>query len=212
MAQQPSSFAVLVRGMVMLSSLIIFPYLALTGHSLPEGLQRLIPSEVKSLGNRWLPQTDAPAEGASEIEAESAPAFGFAPKLESHVVSIPANAPLAEHALPSIDEPISSMNEASNVIPASVYTKPMPEPHGPNPTDLTENQDLGQIETQLKSLGAVAYHLEEWGSGDNMYRFVCELAVNDQQNCRRHFEAIESSPLLAMQSVLASVEGRTMAR
>ena len=207
MAQQQSSFLVMIRGLVMLSALIIFPYLALTGHSIPDGLKRFIPSEVKSLVLRLLPQEGSLTD--DEVMAEPAPEFNLRPKMTPMVVAIPEGENPSAVKMPSVLDASTDLAFADQ---SSVYSQKVDASVPSVVAGSAESADQERIEDRLKALGAVAYHLEEWGAGDELYRFVCEVAVDDQQTCRRHFEAIEATPMLAMQKVLLGVEGRLASR
>jgi len=58
---------------------------------------------------------------------------------------------------------------------------------------------------QLQHLGAVHYALQEWGSGDGVYRFHCRVAVSGDPSCQRHFSAIDADAGRAVRSVIDRV-------
>ena len=62
------------------------------------------------------------------------------------------------------------------------------------------------IQERLRDLGAVYFRLESWGSGQEQFRFQCEMAVAGTPGLTRHFEAVNRDPLLAMNKVLAEAE------
>jgi hypothetical protein len=64
---------------------------------------------------------------------------------------------------------------------------------------------LAAIGRQLQSLGAIEYSLERWGE-PALYRFRCDVAIGDNPDFHRHFEATEASPYVAMSQVLAEVK------
>ncbi|NLS95090.1 MAG: hypothetical protein GXX96_23285 [Planctomycetaceae bacterium] len=86
----------------------------------------------------------------------------------------------------------------------------------PNPAlSAPTNQTIGRpdtldqfrfIEKRLRDLGADYYLLENWGNQGECYRFHCRIAVANNSNFTKHFEATDSQPLAAMTRVLADVE------
>ena len=58
---------------------------------------------------------------------------------------------------------------------------------------------------RLRELGASHYVLESWGNDNSQYRFACEMSVG-VSGMNRRFEAHESDPWRAMDSVLRQVE------
>ena len=63
------------------------------------------------------------------------------------------------------------------------------------------------IQQRLRGLGATYYRLESWGSQQPLFRFQCEMALDESPHLTRHFEATDGDPLRAMSKVLAEVEG-----
>ena len=62
------------------------------------------------------------------------------------------------------------------------------------------------IQQRLRDLGANYYLLENWGNQGECYRFHCRIAVANNPNFAKHFEATDEQPLGAMTQVLADVE------
>jgi hypothetical protein len=62
------------------------------------------------------------------------------------------------------------------------------------------------IQHRLRDLGATYYLLETWGRQGELYRFHCKMAIAGNPNYTQHFEATDSDPSRAMQSVLRQVE------
>jgi hypothetical protein len=60
-------------------------------------------------------------------------------------------------------------------------------------------------ETRLRELGASRYTLEAWGQDNSQYRFACDMSVPGS-SMQRHFEAYETDPWRAMDSVVQQVE------
>jgi hypothetical protein len=66
--------------------------------------------------------------------------------------------------------------------------------------------DIDDIPKRLQQLGATYYVLESWGNDQLLYRFYCKMAVMENSNFTHCFEATDSDPRQAMQSVLRQVE------
>ncbi len=62
------------------------------------------------------------------------------------------------------------------------------------------------MERKLREYGAVYYLLETWGTEGELYRFHCRMAITNNPNYTRHFEATDRDALKAMSQVLARVE------
>jgi len=67
-------------------------------------------------------------------------------------------------------------------------------------------QEFSQIQSRLRSLGATYYALETWGTNGQLFRFQCRMAAGHDPGYTRQFEATDTDPLLAMQTVLSEVE------
>ena len=62
------------------------------------------------------------------------------------------------------------------------------------------------MERKLREYGAIYYLLETWGNEGELYRFHCRMALANNPNYTRHFEATDRDALKAMAQVLARVE------
>jgi hypothetical protein len=62
------------------------------------------------------------------------------------------------------------------------------------------------MERKLREYGATYYLLETWGSAGELYRFHCKMAIGNNPNYTRHFEATDHDALRAMAQVLEKVE------
>jgi hypothetical protein len=62
------------------------------------------------------------------------------------------------------------------------------------------------MERKLREYGATYYLLETWGNEGELYRFHCKMAVGNNPNYTRHFEATDRDALQAMSQVLKRVE------
>jgi hypothetical protein len=62
------------------------------------------------------------------------------------------------------------------------------------------------MERKLREYGATYYLLETWGNQREMFRFHCKMAVGNDPNYTRHFEAIDHDALRAMNQVVNRVE------
>jgi hypothetical protein len=71
----------------------------------------------------------------------------------------------------------------------------------------TEQPDrFSEMERKLREYGATYYLLETWGNDGQLFRFHCRMAVGDNPNYTRHFEATDRDALAAMAQVLERVE------
>jgi len=48
--------------------------------------------------------------------------------------------------------------------------------------------------------------LETWGVTGELYRFSCNVALSDQGQATRHFEATDTSPAKVIEAVVKQVE------
>ena len=62
------------------------------------------------------------------------------------------------------------------------------------------------MERKLRQHGATYYLLETWGNEGEQYRFHCRMAIGNNANYTRHFEATDRDALKAMSQVLERVE------
>lgn len=62
------------------------------------------------------------------------------------------------------------------------------------------------MERKLREYGATYYLLETWGNEGELYRFHCKMAIGNNPNYTRHFEATDRDALRAMAQVLEKVE------
>ena len=65
--------------------------------------------------------------------------------------------------------------------------------------------DLATRAAGLRQLGASYYALEEWGVDSALYRFHCKMAMREDANICRHFEAVDASASVAVDRVLNQV-------
>ncbi len=107
------------------------------------------------------------------------------------------------------------------VVPAG-YVAPLGGPSPPReaansptshrPTSDRPTDRFSEIGQRLRRLGATYVLLETLGNDMQTYRFLCMMALGGDPSCTRLFEATSSSPLQAMDRVLAEVEAWKAAR
>ena len=175
---EESAIVVFGRAVIMLTSLLAIPLLALSGQPLPNGVWRLLPKPAQSVLAEWFPPAKNPGHAMAANVAPGFPAKTSAAAMPS--AYMPAATPV-----PIVPTAAIQVNDAK-IGP------------GGGSTD----------EEKLKSLGAVAYHLEKWGVDGELFRFVCEVAIDNDPRCRRHFEAVAPTAEGARADVLAQVEHR----
>ncbi len=146
---------------------------------------------------------DAPSPGAvAPLPMESPPPFAEA-------------APLDEAAR-SVVQASATSGDADDRVRLAAGTGPAEPPDvlaagatdGVPASDASNQSDtvLAAIGRQLRNLGATEYALERWDGQAPLYRFTCEVAIADNADFHRHFEATESSPYVAMSQVLSQVK------
>jgi hypothetical protein len=72
-------------------------------------------------------------------------------------------------------------------------------------TAVRTEEKFRTAETRLRELGASRYTLEAWGQDNSQYRFACDMSVPGS-SMQRHFEAYETDPWRAMDSVVRQIE------
>ncbi|MEX0677804.1 MAG: hypothetical protein WD063_12055 [Pirellulales bacterium] len=81
-----------------------------------------------------------------------------------------------------------------------------PPPAAPRASGLEQPERFTDMERKLREYGATYYLLETWGNDGQLYRFHCRMAVGNNPNLTRHFEATDRNALEAMSQVLERVE------
>jgi hypothetical protein len=71
---------------------------------------------------------------------------------------------------------------------------------------LEQPERFTAMERKLREHGATYYLLETWGNEGELYRFHCKMAIGNNPNYTRHFEATDRDALRAMAQVLERVE------
>ncbi len=74
------------------------------------------------------------------------------------------------------------------------------------PRPLEQPDRFTVMERKLREYGATYYLLETWGNDGELYRFHCKMAVGNNPNYTRHFEATDRDALRAIAQVLERVE------
>jgi hypothetical protein len=127
----------------------------------------------------------------------------------------PGGAPAAySSAERSPEAPQESPYHRGSAGPAAGAQEP-PHAAGPDsapPADrvacpLEPPERFTEMERKLREYGATYYLLETWGKDGELYRFHCRMAVGNNPNYTRHFEASNRDALKAMSEVLQRVEG-----
>jgi hypothetical protein len=83
--------------------------------------------------------------------------------------------------------------------PAAMAASPAQQP-------LEQPERFTAMERRLREIGATYYLLETWGNEGELYRFHCKMAIGNNPNYTRHFEATDRDALKAMAQVLERVE------
>lgn len=90
--------------------------------------------------------------------------------------------------------------------PAAPAGDPAAMAAGRAPQPLEQPERFTAMERRLRENGATYYLLETWGNEGELYRFHCKMAIGNNPNYTRHFEATDRDALKAMAQVLERVE------
>jgi hypothetical protein len=173
-----SSVAAAGRALIMLACVVGIPALALSSTSWPEVMRKLEDLHWRALLGRVVAfASDAGAPAPAAGRDSATPVQAATPN------RLCQEAPLGA------------------VVPAG-YQEPTVARPGPASAD----RSFESVEQRLRQLGATYYLLESWGSGRQLYRFFCKMAVGGSAEYTRCFEATEADPLQAMTGVLRQVE------
>jgi hypothetical protein len=186
-----------------------------------DGFSQVKPGEnVQSaqVDGRWeAPRWGTPAEGvipagATMVAGGGNQSAGFVgPSQPSR--SAPQASPIERAAVdeaprqPRVENP-AGLEQAGPPAPLSQAAhEPSGNPTGQTPSGPVDQPDrFTAMERKLREHGAVYYLLETWGTDGELYRFHCRMAIANNPNYTRHFEATDRDALKAMSQVLARVE------
>jgi len=212
-----SQFVVALRALIMLGALVALPTFALRDVKVPDRVWELLDlvrervavlaqnSSASAPPQRELPPLEFPLrQPVSEIESGRP----IATPLATHYETPPWTATSAmtdvepwpatnvshlktSHETPA---PIAAPHQAAS--PPSGATHPLAE----------EGNPFEAIHQRLRTLGATSFVLESWGASNELFRFQSDVAVHDDPNFHRHFQAIHADALMAMRDVLEQVE------
>jgi hypothetical protein len=143
-----------------------------------------------------------PGTGYGPIQAASLAAHTAAPAYPAAVPLQPAAEASPYHR--SVGVPQAARDAAAAGPSASAYGT---QAGGGAMAAAPEKPDrFSEMERKLRESGATYYLLETWGNDGQLYRFHCRMAVGDNPNYTRHFEATDRDALTAMAQVLERVE------
>ncbi len=114
----------------------------------------------------------------------------------------PYRPPGSDHSGP-VGQPLSHPANAIALAPGDMRGS-MTGQGGQQPSDQPER--FTTMEHRLREYGATYYLLETWGNEGDLYRFHCKMAIGNNPNYTRHFEATDHDALKAMAAVLEKVE------
>ncbi|MFV2068408.1 MAG: hypothetical protein ACC645_15670 [Pirellulales bacterium] len=196
-----ASFVAFFRATVMLACLVVLPLIAVTGSA---DLEPLRPALDWSRGflERALTSNRAVAAHPPADEIGAAPPF--------QPVAPPADAsPIGTTGAAAATPPMTVIG--TDTPTASDATNP-----GPPVVESSPARDAGRaaggssalegLERRLRDLGATYYLLEKWGDTGAYYRFHCRMALADNPEQFRYFEATDGVPERAMADVVQQVE------
>jgi hypothetical protein len=211
----------------MLSCLIIVPMAAIFGSAFPDVVKAVLVDRIVHWATGKLPENapTASTEGFSTVapvpHGEASPAVvagsdappwtgPSAPPSEVMPAAATVADPYGAHQQASYIAPagqsplqvdVNVPAQASNV-PAATSGAPWGSPSAAE----TQADPFTSMERKLREYGATYYLLETWGNDREMFRFHCKMAVGNDPNYTRHFEAIDHDALRAMHQVVNRVE------
>jgi len=175
-------------------------------------------SEVlKKLQSCRLPAILEPVAASTSAPLEEAPRFtkkASAATAAGNLAPASMSAPLCSLPTAAVSQKeLLQESRSMAIVPASYQaTESAPAPALTNMVGNTAENPASSgdpyqmIQDRLRELGATYYLLESWGTGQQMYRFYCKMAVGGNADYTRYFEASHADPLQAMHDVLAQVE------
>jgi hypothetical protein len=214
------------RIFVMLSCLIIVPMAAIFGSAFPDVVKSVLVDRIVawSTGKPYEPAKSNTGDGFSEVAAtghSSAPpagnnweaprwpqggsvpaatqAGGVVPAAAANVQGGVGNQPanfVAPSEPPRVAVPGAGVSGDGS---AAAATPPAPRP-------LDTGDRFTAMERKLRQYGATYYLLETWGNEGQLYRFHCRMAISNNPNYTRQFEATDRDALRAMSQVVERVE------
>ena len=192
----------------------------------PDGFREVTPQGAVVSANNSAPPWSAPSPdhagwdgpATSRVAPAETAASGSAydqnqsASLAAHTAAPAAYPAAAGPQHPANDSPyhrnvsLSQPPEASPG-PAAPSASPNDAQSQQGPTASQDKPDrFSEMERKLREHGATYYLLETWGNDGQLFRFHCRMAVGDNPNYTRHFEATDRDALTAMSQVLERVE------
>lgn len=223
------------RIFVMLSCLIIVPMAAIFGSAFPDVVKAVLVDRIVQWATGKLPENspNANTEGFSTVAPGPAPVveMGDAPANVSDAprwgspspadASAPPFAGNAGQVVPAAATNVGNQtNQQASYIGAPGQSPPQTGLGyaGGTPANIAgasaaawpaaeaQADPFTAMERKLREYGATYYLLETWGNQREMFRFHCKMAVGNDPNYTRHFEAIDTDALRAMHQVVNRVE------
>ncbi len=136
----------------------------------------------------------------------------------AHNSTLSASSPLPESAtatpssIPQVSLPQEALagseitQQTFHTTQQAAYLEPSPTAFQASQGPLTSPNIRESIERRLCDLGAVYSLLEMWGHDSFQYRYHCRIAIANNRQVTRSFEANGTTPEDAMRQVLQAVE------
>jgi hypothetical protein len=170
-------------------------------------------------GNTWeaprwpmagaTPAAQPPAGSNSGVVAAGAPSAHLSGANQSASFAAPADPRNSAQAVRAAgpDMPVHTVsveNPGLGRQPGTMPAGAAAGQSGARPLDQADRFTL--MERRLREYGATYYLLETWGNEGELYRFHCRMAISNNPNYTRQFEATDRDALKAMAQVLERVE------
>ena len=175
-----------VRGTVLLAILIALPGIAVCWNLLPKDL--------------WSKSVSSPV--ATKTEQKQA----FRDDFNESAMSLSLFAP--ESVARSLPEPQAMYAPIAPPLASSPLTSPVPaiQQVSWEHSRAELPQDFASLGLRLEALGSTYYKIEKWGNRGELFRVSCFVALSENHSHTKHFQAIGSDVVAAMQTVIADIE------
>lgn len=212
-APKSSPFLATLRGAVMLCLLFCIPAMAMFDRPLRNFVRQIlhpessannsddsaVDSKSQESNSAWPGQR----QGASALKNQPPGSSQAADEASNQTQSPPSDAgllPGPHGSTPAWSESAPQATTQNQAIESPPWQT------APKESGSQESEGFDSMHRRLEQLGATYYLLETWGRGGALYRFHCKMAIGENPNFTRQFEATDSDPMVAMRRVLGEVE------
>ena len=204
--------ATLFRAVVMLVVLVGLPSAWVYYGPLPPSAMGVIERTVATAKQQFGWDTPATATTWLKEPPMTAPRFDASIAQATHTLQQQTTVEQTAQPLPPITQGVTHDAQFSLASATVPTTLPAIQSAAPAPVDAEMAKQLEPHLALLRSLDAAEYTLENWGGEEQLYRFRCAVALGDNDDHTRQFEAIHADPLRAVHEVVGEVTSWQNAR